>query len=243
MFFVLSKLVGLFVQPSNVLIMVGLFGAIVTRTRFSRGGQQILVGSILMLAACGFSPIANWIMLPLEQRFPPWDEKHGVPDGIIVLGGVITPAASTTRPYPGLNEAAERVTVVSKLARQFPNARVIYSGGNEADAAAGLFETFGISRLRVEVERQSGNTIENAIFTKEIAKPKLGERWLLITSAFHMPRAIGVFRQIRFPVEAYPVDWRTDGPEDVLIPFMSLTDGLSHMDLASTNGPAWPPIG
>jgi uncharacterized SAM-binding protein YcdF (DUF218 family) len=232
MFFALSKLVGFFVQPSNMLIAVGLLGVIVTQTRFSRGGQRMLVGSILTLAACGFSPIGNWTLQPLEQRFPPWDEGHGAPDGIIVLGGVISHGTSLTRPYPGINDAAERITVVSKLAQQFPNARLIYSGGSEANTAADLFETFGISRSRIELELRSRNTIENAIFTKEIAKPKLGERWLLITSAFHMPRAIGVFRQLGFPVEAYPVDWRTPAPEDDLIPFVSLADGPGQIDLA-----------
>jgi uncharacterized SAM-binding protein YcdF (DUF218 family) len=231
MFFALSKLVGFFVQPSNMLIAVGLLGVLVTQTRFSRGGHRILIGSILMLAVCGFSPIGNWTLRSLEQRFPPWDEKHGAPEGIIVLGGVISYGTSMARPYPGINDAAERITVVSKLAQQFPNARLIYSGGGEANTAAELFETFGISRSRIELELRSRNTIENAVFTKEIAKPKPGERWLLITSAFHMPRAIGVFRQLGFPVEAYPVDWRTPAPEDDLTPFVSLADGLRQIDL------------
>jgi uncharacterized SAM-binding protein YcdF (DUF218 family) len=157
MFFALSKLLGFFAQPSNMLITVALFGVIVTQTRFSRGGQRILVGSILVLAACGFSPIGNLMLRPLEQRFPPWDGEHGAPDGIIVLGGVISHGSSTARPYPGINEAAERITVVSELARQFPNARLIYSGGREANAAAQLFETFGICRSCVELERRSRN--------------------------------------------------------------------------------------
>ena len=106
MFFALSKLVGFFVQPSNMLIAIGLLGVLVTQTRFSRGGQRILIGSILMLAVCGFSPIGNWTLRSLEQRFPPWDEKHGAPDGIIVLGGVISYGTSMARPYPGINDAA-----------------------------------------------------------------------------------------------------------------------------------------
>jgi uncharacterized SAM-binding protein YcdF (DUF218 family) len=230
MFFALSKLVGFFVQPSNMLIAVGLLGVIATQTRFSRAGQRLLVGSVLTLAVFGFSPIGNWILRPLEQRFPPWDEELGAPDGIIVLGGVISYAATTAYPYPGINDAAERITVVSKLAKQFPNTRLIYSGGSEANTAAELFETFGIPRSRIELELRSRNTIENALFTKEIAKPKSGERWLLVTSAFHMPRAIGVFRQLGFPVEAYPVDWRTPAPEDDPTLFV-LTDGLRRTDL------------
>ena len=142
MFFSFSKLGGFLVQPSNFLIIASLLGIILMRTRFRRGGQRILVGSVLVLAVCGFSPIGNWLLRPLEQRFPPWDEEYGAPDGIIVLGGVISHGTSAARPYPGINDAAERITVVSKLAKQFPNARLIYSGGSEANTAADLLELF-----------------------------------------------------------------------------------------------------
>jgi uncharacterized SAM-binding protein YcdF (DUF218 family) len=74
--------------------------------------------------------------------------------------------------------------------------------------------------------------VENAVFSKAIARPKRGERWLLVTSAFHMPRAIGVFRKAGFPVEAYPVDWRTRGTEDLLRPFAVMSDGLQRSDNA-----------
>ena len=72
-----------------------------------------------------------------------------------------------------------------------------------------LWESFGIARDRVTLETRSRNTAENAAFTKALVKPKPGERWLLVTSALHMPRAIGCFRRVGFPVEAYPVDWTT----------------------------------
>src|SRR4029077_15074082 len=130
-----------------------------------------------------------------------------------------------------LNESAERVTVVAELSRRYPGAKVLFSGGSaalifhegiEADFALRLFESFGVARERILLEARSRNTIENAIFSKEIAQPKAGERWLLVTSAFHMPRAIGVFRKAGFAVEAYPVDWRTRGGEDALRPFFSV---------------------
>ena len=105
-------------------------------------------------------------------------------------------------------------------------------GGIEADYAVDLFESLGIPRGRIETERQSRNTIENAELSKALAKPKPGERWLLVTSAYHMPRSIGVFRRVGFPVEAYPVDWRTRGPIDLAIPFESITAGLRRTDTA-----------
>jgi uncharacterized SAM-binding protein YcdF (DUF218 family) len=105
-----------------------------------------------------------------------------------------------------------------KLARQFPSARIIYSGGNlslvpggpaEADFIGPVLDDFGIARGRVTLETRARNTAENAAFSKALAQPKPGEHWLLVTSAMHMPRAIGCFRRVGFPVEAYPVDWRT----------------------------------
>ena len=95
-----------------------------------------------------------------------------------------------------------------------------------------LLESLGIPRARITLEDRSRNTVENAVLSKAIAQPKPGERWLLVTSAHHLPRAVGVFRKAGFPVEAYPVDWRTRGPEDALRPFASVGDGLRRSDTA-----------
>ena len=69
----------------------------------------------------------------------------------------------------------------------------------------------GLDQGDVVYEDRSRNTFENALFTRDLVKPKEGERWLLVTSAMHMPRAVGVFRKVGFPVIAYPVDFRTNG--------------------------------
>jgi uncharacterized SAM-binding protein YcdF (DUF218 family) len=104
--------------------------------------------------------------------------------------------------------------------------------GNEAEYALALFESFGIARERLTPEDKSHNTVENALFSKALADPKPGERWLLVTSAYHMPRAIGIFRRAGFAVDAYPVDWRTRGRVDLVMPFDSLTGGLRRTDTA-----------
>ena len=85
----------------------------------------------------------------------------------------------------------------------------------------------GIPAERIELEDRSRNTVENAVFTRALVNPKPNERWLLVTSAAHMPRAIGTFRQAGFPIEAYPVDWRTSGMVDLVIPFSNLGHGLA----------------
>jgi uncharacterized SAM-binding protein YcdF (DUF218 family) len=180
-------------------------------------------------------------MLPLEERFPPWDASHGAPDGVIVLGGVIAEDVSAARGAVALNESAERVTVAAELARRYPKLRIIFSGGTnallfdkgaEAGFAVRQLEDLGVARERIVAEEQSRNTVENAVFSRLIANPQPGQRWLLLTSAFHMPRAIAVFRAAGFPVEAYPVDWRTTGPMDLVRPYPSVSEGLRRTDVA-----------
>ena len=118
---------------------------------------------------------------------------------------------------------------------RYPNARIVFTGGSanlisndakEADYAAEIFESLGIPKSRLIMERASRNTYENAEFTKELVAPKPGERWLLVTSAFHMPRSIGLFRKAGFAVEAYPVDWRVGGREDLFSFTNVAIDGL-----------------
>jgi uncharacterized SAM-binding protein YcdF (DUF218 family) len=241
MFFYASKVLGFFAIPSNFIILVGIVGVLLLRTRFARAGWGLAVGSLVLLAVVGLSPVGNALIVPLEERFPPWDDRRGPPHGIVVLGGALSPDVSHARNTVALNEAAERLTVVAELAKRYPDARIIFSGGSaalvfeerpEAEYALRLLETLGVAPGRVVPEDKSRNTVENARFSRELAQPKPGERWLLVTSAYHLPRSVGVFRKAGFPVEAYPVDWRTRGPADMLRPFPTLGDGLRRTDTA-----------
>jgi uncharacterized SAM-binding protein YcdF (DUF218 family) len=238
--YALSKIAGFFVVPSNLIMLVGISGALLLRTRFAHAGGRLAIASLVLLAIAGLSPLGNMLILPLEERFPAWDASGGAPDGLVVLGGAVTADIAAARNDMALNEAAERMTATVDLARRYPNARIIFSGGdggliyggNESDAALRLFERLGLAADRVEVEDRSRNTFENALFSKRIAAPKAGERWLLVTSAYHLPRAIGMFRKAGFPVEPYPVDWRTRGLEDAWRPFPTLAEGLRRTDTA-----------
>jgi uncharacterized SAM-binding protein YcdF (DUF218 family) len=241
MFFPLSKILGFFASPSNLVISIGLLGLLLLPTRFARAGRAFAFASLIVLAILGLSPVGNALMIPLEDRFPRWDAARGAPDGIIVLGGAISPDVSAARDEVALNEAAERLTVAAELARRYPAVRIVFSGGSgaliydegaEAPFALRLLEDLGIPRARILLEDRSRNTVENAIFSKALIQPKPGERWLLVTSAHHLPRAIGVFRKMGFPVEPYPVDWRTRGAADALRPFATLGDGLRRSDTA-----------
>ncbi|MEA2869161.1 MAG: hypothetical protein QOE39_3876 [Bradyrhizobium sp.] len=239
LFFVLSKTIGIMLLPTNLLIGVGLLGIILLATRFASLGRKLMVASIALLAICGFSPLGNLVLYPLESRFPPWDATHGAPDGIVVLGGAIDPDVSAAHGTAAFTHAADRMIEAAALARQYPNARIIFSGGSanlvsddarEADYAAGVFESLGIPRERLTMERRSRNTQESAEFSKAIAAPKSGERWLLLTSAFHMPRSVGLFRKAGFAIEPCPVDWRVGRRADLLAFSIVAVDGLARVD-------------
>jgi uncharacterized SAM-binding protein YcdF (DUF218 family) len=243
LFFALSKTLGVMLRPTNLLIGVGIAGLILLVTRFGRLGRKLLIASAALLAICGFSPLGNLMLYPLEARFPPWDDTRGAPDGIVVLGGSIEPDLSARRGTAVFTGSVDRIMAAAALAHRYPQARIVFSGGNanlvsddaakEADTAAAVFERLGIAKDRLLMERQSRNTFENAEFSKAMAAPKPGERWLLVTSAFHMPRSVGIFRKAGFAVEPYPVDWRTGGRGDLVKFSIYAIEGLRRVEIAT----------
>src|SRR4051812_30881983 len=180
LFFILSKVLGAFVIPSNFLMLTGAAGLALTMTRFTRAARWFVFGSLITLAIVGFSPVGNALLIPLENRFPPWDESNRAPDGIIVLGGAID--GESRRHELSLNDALERLTVVPELAKRYPRARILYSGGSgtlspvgiaEASLAKRQLEALGVAMGRIELEDHSRNTAENAIFSKAAVQPNL----------------------------------------------------------------------
>jgi uncharacterized SAM-binding protein YcdF (DUF218 family) len=197
-----------------------------------------MVVAILLLAVAGFTPLGNFLLAPLEDRFPAWDASKGAPDGIVVLGGPIDPDLSLVHGMPVTLGGADRLIQAAALARRYPNARILFTGGSanlistgakEADQAAELLLSLGVPKERLILERQSRNTYENAVFSRAVVAPKTGERWLLVTSAYHMPRSVGLFRKAGFPVEPYPVDWRVTSVPDFE---MFSVQGLRRTDIA-----------
>ncbi|ABE40298.1 protein of unknown function DUF218 [Rhodopseudomonas palustris BisB5] len=241
MFFVLSKILGFFLHPSNTIAMICLAGVVLLLTRWRRAGARVLGVGVVLLLVAGYSPLGSVLLLTLSERFPPWQFNGRAPDGIIVLGGAVDSEVSAARSSLEIDSSAERVVAALELARQYPQARIIYSGGSgnliansvaEAPIAGELLARFGVAPDRVVLESKSRTTAENASFTRELVSPKPGEVWLLVTSAFHMPRSIEAFRAVEFDVQAYPVDWRTRGWRDAALPFDRLSSGLARMDVA-----------
>jgi uncharacterized SAM-binding protein YcdF (DUF218 family) len=210
-------------------------------TSWRRLATGLLAVSALVVVVFGLSPAGDILMLALTERYPPWRDDGRAPNGIVVLGGAISPEISAARGMVELNAAAERMTEAIVLARRYPAARIVFSGGNnnlidnsttEATAARLLWEGAGIAPARIVLDDRSRTTAENAAFALRVAAPKPGERWLLITSAYHMPRAMAAFHGVGFAVEAYPVDWRTGGWNDARVPFHRVSAGLTRTDAA-----------
>ena len=242
MFFVASKLVWLVLAPANILVLLLLIGAVALRAGWRRTGRSFLTIGIAVLALVGFSPIGALILRPLEDRFPQPPPDMPAPDGIVVLGGSTDETVSAARDQPTISDAATRVTAAVELARRYPQARLVFSGGSgrllmhprtEAEDTRRLWIAMGVAPERITVEDRSRNTDENARFTAALVKPSAGQRWLLVTSAFHMPRSVGLFRAADFPVIPYPVDYRTTDTWEDLLPPRDALIGLSRFGIAA----------
>lgn len=244
MLYFISKVVGFLALPSTLiwlLLVVGLVRARSLRPLVRQRGLRLAWTAALLLVIVGLSPISSWLMWPLEARFPIPDVPTGSRDyaGIIVLGGGEDGSNSANRGQLHINEAGERITTGSTLAVRLPEARLVFTGGvgalvhvgpAGASAVRDYWLSIGVPASRILIEDKSRNTYENATLTHALLAPKRGERFLLVTSAAHMPRAIGVFRQAGFDVVAYPTDFRTNFDEDPLNAFGSFPGGLKRLD-------------
>lgn len=217
MFFFLSKILEFIVTPLNLAIFAATLGVALVFTRFRRAGRAAIVSGVLLLLLLGLSPLSEMLAIPLESRFLPPPDDAPAPAGIIVLGGSVDERMSAMHNSVALNDSAERLTAPIALKRRYPSARLVFTGGSgallgsthtEAEAVGAFWRDIGLDQGDVLYENQSRNTYENAVATRDLVKPKPGERWLLVTSAMHMPRAVGIFRKAGFPVVAYPVDYR-----------------------------------
>ncbi|MBB4301547.1 uncharacterized SAM-binding protein YcdF (DUF218 family) [Rhodobium orientis] len=239
MFLIIAKVAFFFLRPSNVILFLVLGGAVLLLVKWRRTGTTLVVVGALLMLACGLGPVGNMLFVPLESRFPRVTEVVTPPTGIVVLGGAVDTVRTERHGQVALAESAERVTAAAALARRFPEARIVLSGGQvaifpgtvqEADAMVTLMASLGVHSRRPVLEDRSQNTWQNAVYSLDLAKPQPGERWLLVTSAFHMPRAIGVFRKAGWTgITAYPVDYRSTSDH---LGFTSVSRGLRFTDIA-----------
>lgn len=238
LFFWLAKTGWAFASPGSLLVILVITIWLLLKWGAQRHARCLagLLSLVLLLVA--LFPVGEWLLHPLESRF-----SGGLPasvDGIIVLGGSVDPVKSAAWNQVEAIATTEREFNFLELARRYPQARLAFTGGSgslgnqaykEAEWTRKLFAGQGIDITRVSFEDQSRNTYENAVFSKKLLEPGPGENWLLITTAWHMPRAVGVFCKAGFPVTAYPVDhWTLRG--DLLRLEWDFAGNLGELDTA-----------
>ena len=240
MFFYLSKIFWFFIQPLNLSIFLLIAGAIAVtlgRRRLAVTGSSL---ALLILALSAWTSVGAMMLNPLEERFPRAALPEKV-DGIVVLGGGFEGAINLVRGGYELNAGGDRMVETAVLARRFPEAKIVVSGGTgelvldgegDATTAPRLLGALGVSADRLILEDKSRNTYENAIFTRQMVVPKTGETWLLVTSAFHMPRAKALFDKAGFATVPWPVDYRTSGREGVGLFRDNAADSLQATTMA-----------
>lgn len=230
----------LLLQPGNALALALALGLLLRPLGLRRLGFVLATLGFVGMVAGAALPLGVWMLAPLENRFAAPEPLPAKVDGIVVLGGAIQPGLSIARKTPALNGNAERLTVFAELVRRYPEAKAVFTGGpgrreggpREADIFERLLPALGLEPSRIIFERASRTTHDNAVMAKEIAKPEAGQVWLLVTSARHMPRAVGAFRKAGWTVVPVPADYRTAPTVGFSLGF-GLSGGLERMNDAA----------
>ena len=241
MFFYLSKLFWIVVQPINLIGILVFAGIVLALLRFRWSGIALSFAGFLILALGAWSSLGAVLLHPLEDRFARPDPAPREVAGIIVLGGGFEGGVNLARGGYEMNASGDRFVEAAVLARRYPQARVVVTGGTGAlllagegdgDTAPKLLTALGVAPGRLVLETRARNTQENARFTRELVEPRPGETWLLVTSAFHMPRSVGLFRKAGFEIVPWPADYQTAGTETFGLAQDNAMDSLRNLALA-----------
>jgi uncharacterized SAM-binding protein YcdF (DUF218 family) len=228
-------------RPDNALLILLSLGAGLLLIRGRGRGTALVACGTAALLAIGALPLGAWLLAPLENRFPPPATLPGRVDGVIMLGGALDHDLTVARHQLVLRDPGERLVALLRLARRYPEARLVLAEGKgslgpreleHALSGQSFFADLGIDFARVVLEHRARTTYENAVLTRQLVNYRAGQQWILITSAWHMPRAIGVFRQAGWVVTPYPVDYRTDGV-GLAYRGLDLKGGLERFSLAA----------
>jgi len=218
--FIASKFLAFLTQPLAWVALLMLTG-LVSQAIWRKGGQRLGWAALLVLLLQGWEPLPDALLRQFESQYPELGPNADLTSytGMVVLGGALEPAyVWEGHEQVALNDAAERMTVPVALMRQFPHLRLLFTGGegelfvqgmSEAQRAQRFFDSMGIAPNRVVYESASRTTYENAVFSAALPGVDRTQRWLLVTSASHQPRAMATFRHAGWNVTAYPVDFRT----------------------------------
>lgn len=232
MFFYLSKILWPLLQPLYHMAIALFVTCIASMTGWRKTAIVSSIYAVLIMLLFGMGPVGYNLLVYLERQYErPVLANDMVPHGIVVLGGSFEEDLTAHYGRVMAGGAMERMTTFMVLARRYQDmpTKLVFSGGSakigqttednikaggfftDADAAALFFLEQGFPLERITFEPKSRNTFENIAFSEDLLKPHHSEEWILITSAYHLPRAMNVAQQQGWPIIAYPVDYRTDG--------------------------------
>ena len=219
MFFTISKIFWLLAAPLNAILILTAIG--LALFYFKKPiGKRILIFTAWVFILLGFLPVGHNLIVFLERQY---DVPAQIPeniDGIIVLGGSFNSYLSEKTGRIAVNSNINRMVDFMALSKQYPNAKKVFSGGSgnilrperkEADDAKDFLDMLEFNSNEFIFERESKNTYENAKFSQELLQPKVGEKWIVITSDFHMPRTVSIFNKLGWDIIPYPTGMKTSG--------------------------------
>ena len=238
LFFLAAKLFWTLARPETWILMILATATLALWRERLRAARRLLLAGLALILAVGILPLGEALLSPLETRFPT-DPATAAPRGIIILGGGEDGRAMRASGLPEVNDAGDRFLAGLALARRYPDTQIIFSGGSAAilgdrvsgaEVAHHIFADAGIAPERILLEGASRNTAENAALTLALVSDPGEGPWLLVTSAFHMPRAMGAFCRAGWRgIVAWPVDYRGLGGGDV---GWDLAERLRTLDIA-----------
>ena len=243
---IISRTIWILIQPGNfffLMLLLGLFLNIYNQKKniFLKIGRYLVITSITIMSLVGFTNLSSWILWPLESRMDAFRNKTDLSSysGIIILSGSEDPLLTNATNQATFGDSSERLIQTAALARKYTTLPIIHSGGvrpvpsgfSENDVARIFFKEAGINLSRVRFETDSYNTHSNAIGSKALIKVGECNKWLLVTSAFHMPRSVGTFQQAGINIQPYPVDYRTSLKYDGFFR-LSFSENFQRFDLA-----------
>lgn len=238
--FVISKILSFLAQPLAWILGLLVVGLLLRQHRPRVAHRLVGVATALLLLT-GWEPLPDFFIRHLEGQYaevPPQADLRSYV-GVVVLGGA-TEKGRTQQAHlqPLFNDAAERMTAPVIMLRHNPHLRLLYTGGEgallgsgppEAERSRIFFTSMGLSGPQVQYESGSRTTYENAVLTARMPGVDITQRWLLVTSAWHMPRSMATFVKAGWNVTAYPVDFRT-GTSTTWTDY-SLAGGANRWDL------------
>ena len=217
MTFFLSKFLWFLFNPFNSILFLFFLSVILNFFKFQKFSKIMLYFTFLLFFIAGALPTGSYLLYLLEKNY---HNKVNLPenvDGILILSGATNPFLTKEYDQISLNGAVERLTESIQLMKKYPKAKVFFAGGsgyvehpdlNHSDVAKKFYESLDVNTKNIFFDKKSRNTYENIVFAKKKFNPNINEKWILVTSAFHLKRAISVGEKLGWELIPYATDYK-----------------------------------